>query len=151
MKGFSVFFSQKIYSLSISGCLTETQNFEQHVYRSIRGKQTHQIKAMSSKEPLIQTAVSVVLSRLSFYQPLSLVLTFPQSWLPLISDGFFSTISPQNGWQLNFQSQQLSFLLPLSSSFTSPFITCSESPPAPGTDLDSHSNCQSSVGTENLL
>lgn len=115
--GFSEFFPQNIYSLSNSSCLIQIQNFKEHVYRSIRDKQTHLLKATSSKGPLTQSAVTIVLSRLSLCLPVSLVLAFYQPWLALISDDSFSTLSPLNVWQLNFRSRLLFSPLPFSSSF----------------------------------
>lgn len=101
------FFPQNIYLLSNSSCLIQIQNFKEHVYRSIRDKQTHLLKATSSKGPLTQSAVTIVLSRLSLCLPVSLVLAFYQPWLALISDDSFSTLSPLNVWQLNFRSRLL--------------------------------------------
>lgn len=134
------FFPQNIYSLSISGCLIQTQNFKQHVYRSIRDKQTHQLKAMCSKGALMQSAVTIVLSRLSLCLPVSLVLAFHQPWLALISDHSFSTLSPLNVRQLNFRSRLLFSPLPFSSSFISSFTSCRESSPDLGPEFGFCSN-----------
>lgn len=123
------FFPQNIYSLSNSSCLIQIQNFKEHVYRSIRDKQTHLLKATSSKGPLTQSAITIVLSRLSLCLPVSLVLAFYQPWLALISDDSFSTLSPLNVWQLNFRSRLLFSPLPFSSSFISSSTRCRESSP----------------------
>lgn len=89
----------------------------------------------------MHSVVSIVWSKLSLFLLHSLVLAFPQPWLALVSLLPFQVITSVC-LATSFQVSATLLLSSFQRFFygTSFFMSCSESPPAPGPDFGSCSN-----------